>query len=309
MLGYLRDNQRSRFQNVIANGLWASVHPYTLNHFYQEVTGQPALARQPSAYNALEGGWHFEYPADPLAQSVDPGRNPLGSGDPNGLLAMGVAFNQRLQEWFGAGPVPAVGTEGGIYPLPINEAQRTDPLYPPYDRAAHAQATVAMFRWISAQAPKWFLGVCLWKENEYYDNNLPAVQLMEQIPQFESAAVPAIAPNPYGLGPGPAHGDPTYHWVVLAPGLDPQWFFNTAYAYYNQFRPTVVTGWELVDYLPFSTSLALTVIAPRDVAFSMREAILARWPYVVFDLIVAEGDLQSVADTLNARVLVSRRLG
>jgi len=121
MLGYLRDTHRERFMQVAQRGLWWSVHPYTLNHFYQEAPG--GGARPPAAQNAREGGWHFESPYDPISQAADPGRTIYGGtpqtpyGDPVGLLAMGMMFNERAAQMFGAQAVPVLGTEGGIWPF------------------------------------------------------------------------------------------------------------------------------------------------------------------------------------------------
>ncbi|HUN07609.1 MAG TPA: hypothetical protein PLQ56_13455 [Aggregatilineales bacterium] len=318
MLGYLRDTHRERFMQVAQRGLWWSVHPYTLNHFYQEVPGNPAQPRDPAQYNALEGGWHFEYPLDPYTQLSDPGRTPLGGspanpwGDPNGLIAMGQASNQLLLEWFGLGPLPAVGSEGGIYPLPINETQQTDPRYPPYDRRAHAEATAAMFNWIATTAPRWFLGCALWKEDEYYNNQLPAVQRLIEVPQVGPDGIPlrgGVSSSVAFVGPGPMEGTPDYHIVILAPGLSPEWFFGAAQPYWNTFRPSVTTRWDFIDFVPNDRSLAATIIAPPDVAESIQKALKQRYIHIVTDILLARGDLTQIADTLNQRVFAGRRLG
>ena len=103
MLGYMRDNQKDRFTAIANNGMWCATHPYSLNHFYQEFPGQPATPRPYQNENGTESGWHFEYPYDPYTQSFDPGRNVFGNpsapnGDPNGITAMGIAFNQRMSD-------------------------------------------------------------------------------------------------------------------------------------------------------------------------------------------------------------------
>src|SRR5690606_6132753 len=74
MIAYLAGAHRERFRYVIANGMWIATHPYIANHFYQEIPGQPALARPPGEQTADAGGWHFEYPYDPICQAHDPGR-------------------------------------------------------------------------------------------------------------------------------------------------------------------------------------------------------------------------------------------
>jgi hypothetical protein len=323
MLLYLRERHRDRFRAIINNGLWMAVHPSTLNHFYQEVPGQPYLPRDPRQYNGEEGGWHFEYPYDPICQATDPGRTVFGGtrltpyGDPNGINAMGIAFHYRLAQWFDAGVVPVVGTEGGVYPTPLQPGEKLqqDSRYPWYDASAHGEAVVAAFNWIATVAPPWHFGVSLWKEDEYYDANLPALLRMEQVPQIKRDVPPLSSGQPteysgyLGRGPGPIRGEPSFHIVILAPGLDPRWFFETAQGYWNMFRPMVATIWDYINYIPYDRSLAVTVIAPPDLADSMREVIQKQYPNVLFDLILTTGSPQAITDVLNARVWSNRRFG
>ncbi len=319
-LNYLAQNHFDRFRNVLANGLYVATHPYTLNHFYQEAPG--GGARPPSAQNAREGGWHFEYPYDPISQSADPGRTIYGGtaqtpyGDPVGLIAMGTMFNERAAQMFGSQAVPVLGTEGGIWPFRGGSFQQ-DTRYPPYDENSQAEATVAMFEWIARQAPPWFFGVTLWKEDEYYvPTNAPAIgRLAETPPIFrEVPDIEVMNPDfggpvqPEDFGPGPIHGTPDHHMIILGPGLEPRWFFETAQSYWNTFRPIVTAHTELIDYIPNSQSLAVTVIAPPDTAEAVRVAIADRYPNVLFDLILTD-DMESVRFLFNDRVLLNRRFG
>lgn len=178
MLRYLREQHERRFRHVIQNGLWCATHPYIANHFYQSPAGGAAYnARQPHEQDGAGPGWHFEYPYDPLQQRNDPGRTVFGGttltpyGDPNGLIATGLAFQQLLWRYFRAGPVPVVGTEGGIWrvPDPRDPPHIIDDRYPGYTYDSHAQATLAMFRWIATQAPPWFFGLTQWTEGDWYD--------------------------------------------------------------------------------------------------------------------------------------------
>jgi hypothetical protein len=314
MLGFMRDNYRDRFINIANNGLWWATHPYSLNHFYQEVPGQPTVPRQPEAQNVFEAGWRFEYPWDPYTQSFAPGRDvfPGGSapfGDPNGIIAMGVALNKRLAEWFGVNALPVVGTEGGIYPLPISEPyQQPDARFPRYDRRSHGEATAAMFNWIPFAAPEWMFGICLWKEDEYYNNNFPAIQRLEEVPQIRRGEPWPVAPGGTS-SPAFVVGEPDFHFVVLAPGLETSWFFDSAQAYWNRFRPTLTSSWAFFDFIPPDRSLAATVIAPPDMADTMRQSIQERYPAALFDLLITSGDLNTVSNVLNARVWADRRFG
>lgn len=319
-LNDLADRYYQRFQNVLANGLYVATHPYILNHFYQTAPG--GGARPPERQNAREGGWHFEYPYDPISQASDPGRTIYGGtpqtpyGDPVGLLAMGQMFNDRAAQMFGAQTVPVLGTEGGIFPFRGGVFQQ-DRRYPPYNENSQAEATVAMFEWIARQAPPWFFGVTLWKEDEYYvPTSAPVIGRLAETPPLFRTVPPleVMNPNwtgrqqPEQLGPGPIHGEPDHHMVILAPGLESNWFFETASAYWAAFRPIVTTHTELIAYIPNTQSLAVTLIAPSDAVDTLRLVIADRYPNILFDLVLAD-DLNRVRFVFNDRVMINRRFG
>ncbi|NWF67990.1 MAG: hypothetical protein HXY40_02775 [Chloroflexi bacterium] len=327
LFGYVAQAYYQRFVALLNNGLWYATHPYVLNHFYQEVPGGgPTSARPAEGLNNREPGWHFEYPYDPICQASDPGRTVYGgtpqtpNGDPVGLIATGMFMNERSSALFGSQAVPVLGTEGGI-DLPDvfgGEIQR-DIRYPPATQFSNGQGTVAMFEWSALNAPAWFFGSCIWKEDLYYRHggyaleqleriapiykNVPAVEVMGGGGQFVSA--PTLPPP----GPGPIHGAPNFHMVLLAPGLEARWFFDTAFAYWSVFRPIVTTFADWPNYFNYTRSLAITVIATPESADLMRESISAAYPNILFDLIVVEDNLDSVAQLLNARAQRNARFG
>ncbi len=327
-LNYLAERHYDRFKNILSSGMFVATHPYILNHFYQERPGGGARsARPPNEQNASQPGWHFEYPYDPISQANDSGRTVYGgtdltpNGDPNGLLAMGRMFNERCAQIWGSQAIPVVGTEGGIWPFREGSHQQ-DNRYPPYNEQSHAEATLAMFEWIARVAPPWFFGVTLWKEDEYYFNgtNVPAINrlagvapILRDVPALE-VMQGGFSPLPLGpdgtplIGPGPIQGQAENHMILLAPGLDPLWFFETAQSYWNTFRPMVTTRAELIDVIPYESSLAVTVISPPDLVETMTAAIREKYPNVWFDLIVA-ARLEDVESLLNSRVLANRRFG
>lgn len=339
LLLYMFDNHFRRFLQILANGFWVNTHPYVFNHFYQQEAGGGELsARPPETQNHAEGGWHFEYPYDPISQRSDPGRTVWGGtplapqGDPNGLIATGLAWLERLQEMFGVGAVPVVGTEGGVFPFPKrNQPQQIDIRYPPVTWESHAHATVALFDWISFQAPPWMFGVALWKWDHYYTAEgggpMPAADLLaatnptlRDVPPIEALgdysllqddAPPPPPPENIILeppGPGPIHGQPTFHFVILAPDFDEDWFFEVGDVYFNRFRPTLMTIYEFINFLPRETSLAATVIATPDTVDFMNYQIANRWVDVFMDMIVVE-NAQQIAELLNTRVAAGRRFG
>ncbi len=194
LLNYLGRTHRERFMRITGSGLWCATHPYLLNHFYQEPPGGPPHAARPYYQQSAEEetGWHFEYPYDPILQHHDPRRTVFGAtkaapyGDTEGLIAAGEAFQQLLKHRFNAGPVPVVGTEGGITPIPKpgDRIIQPDKLYPAYGAESHAEATLALWRWIVDSGPDWLFGVALTDEAEYYDlqGEVPAVQRMAEAP-------------------------------------------------------------------------------------------------------------------------------
>ncbi len=324
MLTYLADNCYDRFRTVANSGMWCATHPYIYNHFYQEGTG-PLDARPPGAERADEGRWHFEYPYDPITQAHNPGLTAVSGGpdypqgDPVGLTGMGHAFIQRFQDLFGGGAVPVVGTEGGITPVPgPSSLQQIDQRFPPFDWSSHAEATLAAFNWIAQEGPPWMFGLTLWKENDYFEGQsgpVPATKrLMATAPAFKM--VPPVealgGPGPRALkvpvGPGPIHGSPDFHFLILAPGFNTAWFFQHARDYWDRFRPILVTATDTIAYLPYSKSLGVTVLATPDVAGAMAEQVRDRWPTVWFDLIVASQP-EDVAAVLQTRAANGRRFG
>lgn len=213
---YYFDNQYERFRNVINNGMYLAVHPNMVNHWYQEQPGAGVLsARQAADLNYAEGGWHYEYPYDPIQQADDPGRTVWGGtptapiDDVHGLLGPGIAWLEVLQEMFGVGWLPVVGTEGGIYPIPLpDETITIDGRYPGYTLDSMAHGTIAMFEWLVRQAPAWMFGVCLWEIKLYWreNNPIPALRMMSQVPPLVRQNIPAYP----ALGDAPPPFDPQY---------------------------------------------------------------------------------------------------
>lgn len=325
MMTYLADHYFERFRAIIGNGLWCATHPYFYNHFYQE--GPNVLTpRRSSEENALEGGWHFEYPYDPLTQASNPGLTAttggpdFPQGDPIGLTGMGQAFMDYVQDIFGVGAIPVVGTEGGITPVPVSlgDTRQLDNRYPSFDGYSHAEATVAAFNWIATQAPPWMFGLTLWKEDDYFDGPGGIVRTVQRlsetqpifktVPPLDALDGPGSHSLHGGKGPGPIHGSPDYHFLMLSPGLNADWFFANGRAYWEQFRPTLITSPEYIAFLPRNKSLGITILSTPDMAGYMSQGIRDRWPNVWFDLIVAESE-SKVATVLQDRATSGKRFG
>lgn len=318
MFSYLADAQRDRFLRVANNGMWVATHPYTYNHFYQERAGS-RTPRQPDEQRGFEGGWHFEYPYDAIAQASNPGVTTISGpakypdGDPIGLIAMGDAFMRLAGEYFGINQVPVVATEGGIWPVPktTGDVLGLDARYPPVTWFSHGEATVAMYNWIINQAPPWMFGVTMWKEDDYYESAQGVVRAVQLLESFPPAAkvVPPIEVLPGGgpsgpilTGPGPLHGAPDYHFVLLAAGFSADWYFNVGGEYTEKFRPTMSTDPSYIAYLPYAKSLVITVMATPDMSEATFQQVKQRWPNVMIDSITVQTEAQLQQE-------LTRRLG
>lgn len=320
MMTYLFDNHYERFRDILNNGAYVAVHPYIYNHFYQEIPGGgPASARPPSAQSAYEGGWHFEYPYDPISQRDDPSVTVWGGtsrapyGDTVSLLGSATAIMERLQEMFDVEAVPFIGTEGGISaPQNPTAVYQPDTRFPAYTWSSHAEATVAMFDWISTNAPPWFFGLTLWKYDEYYqgaNGAVPAIErLAQKAPIFK--AVPDLPALRDEVSPPVVAGPyiPDYHFVFLAPGFEESWFFEAAQGYWDQFRPSLLTDLEFLDRLDSQFAIAVTAITLADMVDWLAANIVQRWPYIRLDTVVVENSA-GLAEQLNYRVVLGRRLG
>lgn len=382
---YLRTTHRDRFMVVAYNGLWCATHPQMLNHFYQEPPGGPPhVARPYYQQSAEEPGWHFEYPYDPILQRFDPERTVIGGtpgapyGEPKGLVAAGEAFQLLLNHHFGIGPVPVVGTAGGITPIPHpgQSPLQPDGRYPGYSRESHGEAILALWKWIVHEGPPWFFGLTLSDEAEYYDTQgaVPAIERMAETPpllremadivmgeemitalpavasQFDSdmpsvvTAAAALAeerddseyaevsptdeaeppgevspaleghaeppnaasdveaeasyapteqpidsaelayPGPLPAAPlGLAAAEPDQHWLVFGPDVDPAWFFDGAWRYWQAFHPTVTARWEDIALVPPGESLVVTLLASSDTLDALAEQLRQHRPGVRID--------------------------
>ena len=96
--------------------------------------------------------------------------------------------------------------------------------------------------------------------------------------------------------------------IVLAPGVETDWFLSAAVAYWNTFRPIVTTYWDFINFIPYDRSLAVTLITPQDMAGNMITVIKGQYPNILLDLIVVS-DVNVLTDMLNKRVWANQRFG
>ena len=96
--------------------------------------------------------------------------------------------------------------------------------------------------------------------------------------------------------------------MILAPGIDQEWFFEIAKIYWSRFQPTLMTVPEFINFLPKEISLAVTIISTPEAVDLMNDQVARRWQNVYFDLVVAS-TARELEELLNSRVAVGRRFG
>lgn len=322
MTEYMFDTHYDRFRAVLNNGAYIAVHPYIYNHFHQEIPGGgPQSARPPGQQRADEGGWHFEYPYDPINQADDPGRSVWGGtakapfGDTVSLLGCSVAVLEQLQSLFDVEAVPFVGTEGGITPPSFGNTVQADNRYPPITQQSHAEATLAMYDWIATTAPPWFFGIALWKFDDYYLSDsgpLPVIGRFAQRPPIfkyvpDTPAFTDDLSNTTVTLPT-VNLEPDHHFIFLTPGFTEEWFFNAAQNYWNTFKPTLLPDLSFIDRIPDDQNVAITAITMPDMVDWLAVNIVQRWSAVQLDTLVVQ-QADDLTQLLDQRVILGRRFG
>ncbi|MAS35272.1 MAG: hypothetical protein CL610_14765 [Anaerolineaceae bacterium] len=101
---------------------------------------------------------------------------------------------------------------------------------------------------------------------------------------------------------------PDYHFLLIASNLGAEWLFDAARAYWQQFRPTVISDLSLVSIVPEDYTIVVTAIARRDrvAEFGVELAQLA--PDAVFDPVVFDF-LEDAKQTLDERARLNQPFG
>lgn len=79
---------------------------------------------------------------------------------------------------------------------------------------------------------------------------------------------------------------PTYHFLLIAPNLDAEWLFEAARSYWETFRPTIISDFQLLQLIPQQYTIGVTVVARRDLVGPLGRAIGEINPNAVFDPVV-----------------------
>ncbi|MBZ0295655.1 MAG: hypothetical protein K8L99_24065 [Anaerolineae bacterium] len=79
---------------------------------------------------------------------------------------------------------------------------------------------------------------------------------------------------------------PDYHFLLIAPNLGSQWFYEAARRYWLRFFPTVISNYTLLPLIPEQYSMAVTVVARRDRISQFGVELARLVPRALFDPVV-----------------------
>jgi hypothetical protein len=103
------------------------------------------------------------------------------------------------------------------------------------------------------------------------------------------------------LRQSPPTGTADFHFLFLAPGVSPDYFFVAARRYWQAFKTIVIYDLSLVEFVPSQYQIAITTLARSDSAAAVRDAIQTNFgPNVYHDALVYDF-LEDMQLTLEAR--------
>lgn len=79
---------------------------------------------------------------------------------------------------------------------------------------------------------------------------------------------------------------PDYHFLLIAPNLGAEWFYEAARLYWLRFLPTVISSYTLLPLIPEEYSIAVTVVARRDIVAQLGVELARVVPRALFDPVV-----------------------
>jgi hypothetical protein len=101
---------------------------------------------------------------------------------------------------------------------------------------------------------------------------------------------------------------PDYHFLMVAPNLEPEWFFRGARAYWERFRPTVIKDGALLTLLPSDVTVAVSILTRRDAFETLAVEVARNLPRAYIDALIYE-TVREAAGTLDARAAANQPFG
>lgn len=79
---------------------------------------------------------------------------------------------------------------------------------------------------------------------------------------------------------------PDFHFLLIADNLGAEWLFDAARHYWERYRPTIISNFDLVRLVPAEYTVSVTVVALRDRNAQLGVELAQAVPRALFDPIV-----------------------
>ncbi|MBC7810490.1 MAG: hypothetical protein H7175_05055 [Burkholderiales bacterium] len=101
---------------------------------------------------------------------------------------------------------------------------------------------------------------------------------------------------------------PDFHFLLIAPNLGGEYLFDAARDYWERYQPTVVSNFDLIRLIPEQFTVAVTVLARRDLASQIGAGLAEFRPEALFDPLVYDF-FEDVRSALDQRAALNQPFG
>lgn len=101
---------------------------------------------------------------------------------------------------------------------------------------------------------------------------------------------------------------PDFHFLFIAPNLGVEWLFDAARLYWDRFRPTVISNFDLLIFLPTDRTVIVTALMMRDYAPQAGVDLSRNRPDAYFDPVVRD-TFEEVQAVLDQRAMLAQPFG
>ena len=101
---------------------------------------------------------------------------------------------------------------------------------------------------------------------------------------------------------------PDHHFLLIAPNLGADWLFVAARQYWGRFQPTVISDGELVALTPPEETVAVSILAGRDIFERMAVAVASGRNDALLDALVYRS-VTEAQTALDARARLNQPFG
>jgi hypothetical protein len=101
---------------------------------------------------------------------------------------------------------------------------------------------------------------------------------------------------------------PNYHFLFISTELGADWLFDAARAYFNRFRPTVITDFNFLRIIPEQYTVAVTALIRRDSVATWGVQLAQLRPAALYDPVIHD-TLDEARRALDQRAQLSQPFG